>query len=262
MTKLANKGSVEWFEHSRRRCVDHLRALLSIQMARASASAILQQWASQSVENNSALHTSCVVAYARPFTNAATKNGNIQYPTKKLMATPGFDKELHFHILDLRHRLIAHSDYGVFPSSMYIQTIGDERLPVTLGINVKGIFGIESYDLALRYEKHLSICAIAVEQLLNLECNELASEARIHPAEFHKTHNIPETKHEGIILDSEFKNLPPPAGPAAGVDNPTFPEGLSGYKYITLTHQISLIESGKYAVTLDGIVKEIILSSE
>src|ERR1700722_5351001 len=138
MKTLANKGSVEWFEHSRRRCVDHLRSLLSIQMARNSANAILQQWTSQSAENNSALHSSCVIAYARPFTNAATKNGNIQYPTKKLMKAPGFDKELHFHILDLRHRLVAHSDYGIFPSTMYLQAIGDDRLPVTLGINVKG----------------------------------------------------------------------------------------------------------------------------
>jgi hypothetical protein len=262
MKTLVNKGSVEWFEHSRRRCVDHLRALLSIQMARNSANAILQQWTSQSAENNSALHSSCVIAYARPFTNAATKNGNIQYPTKNLMRASGFDKELHFHILDLRHRLIAHSDYGIFPSTMYLQTIGDDRLPVTLGINVKGIFGIESHDLALRYARHLSICAMVVEQLLNIECNELALEARIHPAEFHKTHNIPEAKDERIILDSQFKDIPPPTGPAAGVDNPAFPEAPSGYRYITLTHQISLVESGKYTVTVDGVEEEITLSSE
>jgi hypothetical protein len=261
MKKLANKGSVEWFEHSRRRCVDHLRALLSIRMARDGANAILRQWKSQSAEINSALHSSCVIAYARPFTNAATKNGNVKYPTKRLMAASGFDKELHDHILDLRHRLIAHSDYGIFPSSMYLQAIGDERLPLTLGINVKGIFGIESHDLALRYEKHFSICAMTLEQILNLECNELALEARIHPSEFHKTHNIPEVKGE-LSSGSEFRDLPRPMGPAGVVENPVFPQGLSGYRYLTLTHQISLVESGKYVVTVDGIAKEINLSSE
>src|SRR5271169_5684192 len=103
MKKLASKGSVEWFEHSRMRCVDHLRALLSIRMARDSAIAILQHWQFQSPESNSALHSSCVIAYARPFTSAATKSGKVTYPTRALMAAPGFDKELHVHILDLRN---------------------------------------------------------------------------------------------------------------------------------------------------------------
>jgi hypothetical protein len=225
MKRSVNKGTAEWFELSRRRCVDHLRALLSIQMARDSAEAILQQWEFQKGGNIAALHSSCVIAYARPFTNAATKNGNIKYPTKNLMGAPGFDKELHFHILDLRNRLIAHSDYAIFPSSIYLQTIGDQRLPITLGINVMGIFGMESYDLALRYHKHFSICATTLEQILNLECNELASEVRLHPAEFHKTNNIPEVKGQ-FSPGSELSEVPRPTGPAAAVEYPAFPEGL------------------------------------
>jgi hypothetical protein len=261
MKKIPDKGSVEWFELSRIRCVDHLRALLSIKLARDNAVAILRNWNSLSAETNSALHSSCVIAYARPFTYAATKNGKVTYSAKRLPAASGFDKELHIHILDLRNQIIAHGDYGIFPSTMYLQTVGDERLPLRLGINVKGILGIESHDLALRYEKHLSVCDLNLEKILNHECRELASEARMHPAEFHKTHNIPEVKEE-ITLGPESKDLPPPAGPAAVVENPVFPEGLSGYRYITLTHQISLIESGKYIVTEDGMAKEMIFTSE
>jgi hypothetical protein len=136
MKKLSDKGSVEWFELSRRRCVDHLRALLSIKTARDSAVAILRDWSSQSAESNSALHSSCVIAYARPFTYAASKNGKVTYSTKGLMAASGFDKELHVHILDLRNQIIAHGDYGIFPATMYLQTAGDEQLPLRLGINV------------------------------------------------------------------------------------------------------------------------------
>lgn len=256
MKELPTRGSAEWFEQARRRCVDHLRTLLSLRMARDSANAMLQHWNSQSAEANSALHSSCVIAYGRPFTNAATKRGNIRYPTKNLTATPGFDKELHLHLLDLRNRLIAHSDYDVFPSSMYLQTMGDDRLPIALGINVKGVFGIESHDLALRYEKHLSICNISVEKTLNLACKELASEAQIHPNAFHMTNNLPDVRHD-FVLDSENRNMPPPTGPAAGVDDPAFAEGLTGYRYITLTHQIALIEIGKCAVKIDGIEKAI-----
>jgi hypothetical protein len=175
------------------------------------------------------------------------------------MEASGFDKGLHIHILDLRNRIVAHGDYGIFPSTMYVQTIGDEQIPLTLGINVKGILGIESHDLAQRYEKHLSVCDLTLESILNHECKELASEARMHPIEFHKTHNIPEVK-ETVEVGPELKDLPRPLGPAGGVESPVFPEGLSGYRYVMLTHQISLIESGKHMITEDGIAKEIIFT--
>jgi hypothetical protein len=102
---------------------------------------------------------------------------------------------------------------------------------------------------------------VSLEKILNHECKELASEARLHPSEFHKTHNIPPVKEE-FKLGLEFEDLPGPTGPAAVVENPVFPQGLSGYRYITLTHQISLVESGKYIVTEDGVTKEIIFTSE
>jgi hypothetical protein len=261
MKKAPEKGSVEWFEQSRFRCVDHLRALLSHRASLENAGAILRHWGLQSAEYSSALHSSCVISYARPFTSASTKNGNIKYPTRRLIATTGFDKELHAHILDLRNRLIAHSDYGVFPSTMYLQVMGDQRLPLTLGINVKALYGIESFGLAARYEKHFSICCNAIEQMLNLECKELASEARIHPNEFNKTHNLPETR-QTISLDQQSKTLPGPTGPAAIVENPAFGEGLSGYRYITLTHQIPLVDGGTYVIRDSGHAKEITLSVE
>jgi hypothetical protein len=255
--KLATKGSAEWFEQSRRRCVDHLRALLSIKIARNSVATILRDWKSQSAEINSALHSACVIAYARPFTSALTRHGKITYPTKKLMAASGFDKELHRHILDLRNRIITHGDYDVFPSTMYVQTVGDEKLPLTLGINVKGILGIELHDLALRYERHFSTCAANLEETLNRECHELAAAARLHPSEFHKTHNIPEVG-EVFSPGLEFEDLPRPKGKAGVVESPAFPQELSGYRYITLTHQIPLIKSGKYVVTENGVPKEIV----
>jgi hypothetical protein len=255
------KGTVPWFELSRMRCVDHLRALLSIKLARSNVQAILRDWHSQSPDMNAALHSSCVISYARPFTSALTKNGKITYPTKRLMTATGFDKELHAHILDLRNRTIAHGDYDIFPSTMFVQTIGDERLPLTLGINVRAMLGIESYDLATRYERHLSVCDNSLEEILDCESKELASEAKLHPFEFDQTHNLPESKVRADI-GLAFEKLPGPTGPAAGVENPAFSEGLSEYAYITLTHQICLIENGKHTITEDGVEKEIVINTD
>jgi hypothetical protein len=249
-------------ENSRMRCVDHLRALLSIKMARSNIAEILRNWDSHTSDVKSALHSACVISYARAFTHSATSKGKITYPARQLVRTTGFDTELHKHVLDLRNQIIAHGDYGIFPSTMYVQTMGDERLPIVLGINVKSMLGIASRDLALRYENHLSICDSRLEQLLNLECSELAAGAKLHPDAFNATHNIPEV-HEGPVpLGADLTNLPRPTGPAGTVENPSFPDGLSGYDYITLTHQIPLLESGEYVVTTNGIEQKITVSTQ
>jgi hypothetical protein len=144
---------------------------------------------------------------------------------------------------------------------MYLQAIGDERLPVTLGINVKGMLGIASRDLASRYEKHIAICAHRLEEVLSQECNELAAQAKLYPDAFNSTHNIPEIREKLIPSDSNFSDLPRAAGAAGTVEEPSFPDGLSGYNYVLLTHQIPLQDSGEYVVTIDGIKCKIEFSS-
>jgi len=152
-----------------------------MKLAHDSIATLLRGWETTDSVTKVALHASCVVAYARPFTSARTKSGNISYPIKGLKKVDGFDSELHVHLLDLRHRIIAHGDYDLFPSSMYLQTIGDERLPVRLGLNVKAMAGIHARELAERYQKHLSICIAAIESALNQDCTELAEQARLYP---------------------------------------------------------------------------------
>jgi hypothetical protein len=258
-----NKETVEWFEGSRRRCIDHLRALLWIKLARANAAEILRNWSSQSIETKHALHSACVISYARPFTQSATGTGKkITYPTRQLRKAIGFDKDLHAHILDLRNRIIAHGDYGIFRSTMYVQAIGDARLPIALGMQVKSMCGIESHDLAQRYEAHLSACDNKLEQLLDLECNELAEEARQYPSAFDATHNIPEVRQDVTITGSGMTSFPGPVGPAATVEDPSFPKGLSGYHYITLNHQIPLVEGGEYVLKVDGVEQKITFCSK
>lgn len=260
--KLNERGSTGWFDASRRRCVDHLRALLSIKMARASMLDLLGGWDSQPPTIKSALHSACVISYARTFVHSETNAGKITYPTRQLMKASGFDSELHKHILDLRNRMIAHGDYGVFPSTMYVQSIGDERLPIILGINVKSMFGVSERSLADRYLTHLSACESKLEELLNLECSDLAAEAKLHPELFASSHNIPEIRELPVLLDSDLADIPRPSGAAGRVEDPSLPDGLSAYRYITLTHQIGLRSSGKYIVMNDGVQSEIELFSE
>jgi hypothetical protein len=259
--KEAEKGSSAWFVQARQICIDHLRALLSVRMAHEYIVAILGSWGTVDITIEAALHSACVIAYSRAFTAAATKCGKLTYSTKSVKAAPGFDGELHKHILDLRHRLVAHSDYDMFPSTMYLQTVGDERLPLKLGIKAKGIVGIRTRDLATRYEKHLSACVAGIERALNRDCSRLVSQSRLHPTAFQQTHNVPETMEE-FVVGTIRTDLPDPTGPTSHVTDPAFPKGLSDYSYITLTHEVALIEGGDYVVNVRGVPTELTFSVE
>jgi hypothetical protein len=254
------KGSAEWFTKARNRCFDHLRALLSVRMAHELATALVRDWATSQLTTKTALHAACVIAYARPFTIARTKNTKVIYPVKNLKKTAGFDDELHSHIMNLRDRLIAHSDYGIFPSTCYVQEVGDEKIPLALGFNVKAMVGIENVALAGRYQRHLRVCMEGIENALNMECSELAAQSRLYPEAFSQGQNIPAVRQTFQVSPTEA-NIPAPIGVAGNVEEPSFPDGLSGYHYMMLRHQIVLIDDGKYTIHVDGIPQEITFSS-
>ena len=185
------KGTIESFNQSRQRCISHLRSLSSIQFSRDCIEIIVQGWSEIPFNINAALHNSCAVAYARPFINSKTKKGEVRYPIKFLKGVQNFDNKLHKHIIDLRNRLIAHADHNVFRSKMFTHMIGDEKLILEVGINVKQIFGISSLKLAKRYLEHIEAVKTGIEINLSNECKELTSEAKRFPLEFEKSHNIP-----------------------------------------------------------------------
>lgn len=259
---IPEKGTLEWFALSRRRCVDHMRALLSIRYSHNNALSILELWESPNDNLKAALHSACIIAYSRPFKSAKTKRqGKVSYPTRSLMAAPGFDQDLHRHMLDLRDRLIAHSDYGAFPSTMYFQTIGDEKIPLMIGINVKGLFGILARELAARYEAHLRVCVMSIEKMLQDEGAQLAAEAQLHREIFDASHNVPSIR-QAVTVEPQQKITVRPVGPAASVENPSFPIGLSEYVYQTATYQIPMLSSGTYTMMMNGEPAEIIVGLE
>ncbi|HYM37480.1 MAG TPA: hypothetical protein VES96_03665 [Nitrospiraceae bacterium] len=254
--KKPKEGTAVWFEHARRRCVDHLRALLSIRMAHEYMSKMFGCWATNDIITMAGLHSASVVAYARPFMSALTKDGKVVYPVSALKKAARFDRDLHLHLLSLRNQLITHADYNLLASTMYLQAIGDERLPIEIGITVKGMFGIETRALAERYQVHFLICMTAIEEALNQELQAVSLQAQKHPVEFNATHNVPVSTSEWKIT-TEDNEFPGPTGPASGVEEPTFPEELSGYRYLTLRHKFALIKSGKYKIHVNGVPREV-----
>ena len=58
-----------------------------------------------------ALFQVAVVSYAKPFTSAETSTGMTSQPIKPYRQMLGFDYSIHKHLMQLRHKLIAHDDY-------------------------------------------------------------------------------------------------------------------------------------------------------
>jgi hypothetical protein len=238
-----DRGTEAWFLAARDRCVDHLRALASVRSAAENIQALLASSAGHSPEVAGALHSAAVTAYGQAFTEARTRRGKIRYRTRALKEAPGFDGRLHDHLIQLRNELIAHADYMHMPSVMDTQQIGDLR--VSLTVKVKRLTGIHSRQLAERYLSHFRACADKLEELLNREVQELATEAAAHPAPFNATHNATPIY---TAMTREFADLP--AGNQ--VSDPEFEEDFAGYVYTVLTHTVPLVKTGKYRVRDSG----------
>jgi hypothetical protein len=229
---------------------------MDIRMAHDAICKLLHSWASADATVNYSLHFTAVTLYARPFLPTATSSGKVQYPIKDLKETPGFDQELHQHIIDVRNTLVAHRDYGVSHSTMYLKSLGDEEMPVALGANVKVLAGIDERPLAERYERHFCVCRSVVEEILTREMKNLGEEAFRRPAAFNATTNLPVDRARVEISTSD-QILPGPSGPANGVEDPGSAAEICGYRYVTLTHQTPLVKSGAVKLHFDGALQDV-----
>ena len=119
MAKLAD-GSREWFRVRQRQVADYVRALDALEIAVASTTRMIGQWEVLDDELKSALFHSALIHYARPFTDRR------EYGGKELRRQAGFDEELHGHLIDLRHWLVAHHDNDVLRA-----LVGDQNVDLT-----------------------------------------------------------------------------------------------------------------------------------
>jgi hypothetical protein len=101
---LPDRGTEDWFRYTKALIVRETRAMDSIQIARRAAQRLVADWDSLDDDLKASLLSSIIISYSRPFLHAPA------YPSRHLREQPNFDRELHEHLLELRNKLIAHSD--------------------------------------------------------------------------------------------------------------------------------------------------------
>jgi len=168
MAKIA-EGSPEWFKVRRCAIADYIRASDAIGVAASSIHRILDDWETMDDEIKRALFHSAVIHFARPFSDRRDYGGS------KLKRRAGFDRELHDHLIDLRHDLVAHHNNDVLRSwvghlKFELPHNGTQYTAiVATGAVVKALHTIKDKSVAERYASHITTCMLFFQETAGRE---------------------------------------------------------------------------------------------
>lgn len=121
-----------------------------------------------------AVFTGAVIIYARPFVAA---KGRSTYPLRRLKKHPQFDIAIHQHLLEARHRLLAHADSDVLKTDVALGTVDVEvdgvsnRVTFSVMTFDKGFRSFRSPLFVQRLLSHIQACA----QVTDVEWGAAAS---------------------------------------------------------------------------------------
>ena len=126
-----------------------------------------------------------VIRYAKPFLNSKFNDGTAQYPIKALKKISGFSKEIHDHLIHIRHTLIAHDDFDEIEPRVLLMFRGFEGLsdaiPMAAVTSNKTILYPVDTSVAQKFIDHMVIVANGIQNKLNEDLRLLRQIALLHP---------------------------------------------------------------------------------
>jgi hypothetical protein len=242
--RATDEGTKEWKLHLEAVAIRHLRALDQVNQAYQCFARLSQGGNTLDAVVKSALFTSAVIHYSRPFgKNRGSPTSSSKYSIKELQ-NPNVDRVLHEHLLDLRDKLVAHQDGTVLPARIGHYTIAvheaDLEIPVQTFGAVWALQGVATVEILTRYLQHVEACAEAIQANVN------SALTAVNAAE----HEYPEVKPDErqkldvflqkTIARGEEVMFPDLANSSANIIGfPTFPVPPDSYMWrrtlITLT---------------------------
>ncbi len=129
-TKVNILSTTEKFTALHKNCKLGVKAFQNVKSSETRLTRMQGYFVRDDNELLSALFSSAVVSYAKPFLESNIGTANAIYPTKQLKKhCEGFDIELHNHLIKIRHSVVAHDDFN------YI----DPKL-LQVGVDANGLF--------------------------------------------------------------------------------------------------------------------------
>jgi hypothetical protein len=162
MSRRAALGTIEWFKREKLHLIEIAKATDSFGAARRSFQKLVDLGSNGDPDLTAALHTSAVINYARPFVNNTRADGvRVAFPKNVVKAHTNFVDEVHQELIDLRQKLVAHSDrdYGdgrLFRKLLALDIEG-EHTEFLVGATVATLTVQTMHDMALaeRFLSHI-----------------------------------------------------------------------------------------------------------
>lgn len=185
----AEYGTRDWFVAARLDLLETTRALQSLNMAAGTADALASRWDELDATLRFALLTSTIISYGRPFTDRRTDRGVRRYKLKRIANEPGFDVTLHRHILQLRHKLVAHSDEDFSDARIHAQAAliskdnGEPfKVIAEVGARSTALWLLKDRDVAERWRVHIVAATNAAVKDARGLLEAYFAAARAHPS--------------------------------------------------------------------------------
>jgi hypothetical protein len=203
-------GTPAWFKERRRQLYREIRLFDDLNAVRRSISRLMDGndlELDPQGEVHSALFLSAVVTYARQFVSSKEKDGSLHaFATKLFKSSVGFELKLHKHLLELRHKLIAHDDATVIPPWFYVYDLEAEsqlgKASLTVGASVcsYALCSVIGNVFFKEIERHLTAMIETLRLQLSDDLREYVTEAQSHRDAYRTSTNDAEVR--GRVPDS------------------------------------------------------------
>jgi hypothetical protein len=220
------EGTEEWVGQLQSRAVRHVRAFDQLNQALQCLMKLHEGWELLDEVVKSALFTSAVVHYARPFGVNKAERGSQSYGIGELKRAAGFDRELHDHLLDLRNKVVAHQDGTLLRARaghlMLRLREHEVEIPVQTLAVAMAVQGFGTKEILTRCLNHLKVCVETVWESVQQALGDMNAAAHKYPDvqpetmkkfELWSEKSIPGTGAKVAApsaLDSDFVNLQTP----------------------------------------------------
>jgi hypothetical protein len=167
-SRVFTEGSEEWASVIIEDTIKHLLARHDVIAAHLFTKKLVDEWDTLDEVLRASLFQSAVTVYARPFVDNRSSTGrNRRFSISGLKNAPGFHRDLHDHVVDLRRTLIAHHDMSVVKAQLSHMTVtndedqkqGKPPLTVQTEGKVKALHAIARKEIAEQYLKHMASSA-------------------------------------------------------------------------------------------------------
>jgi len=209
-----------------------------------------------------ALFQAAIISYAKPFITTETTKGKVQLPTKPLQNTPLFEVNVHKHMVDLRHKLIAHDDLtAIEPKYAWVSLVDNSNpngsiIPFQAHLNNSCIsYPQERRDFD-KMQAHVKAAYDGAFRYLDQRVTETRKLMLAHPKEARSVFRERPDSVLGIIAGdgqtTEFKIDISAAEthPILEVTTPHSPVSFGNYRHTTVNIRISF--NGPQGSGFDG----------